>query len=272
MVGVRENARGVCVARWYDPGTGQFMSADPDVAETGVPYAYAGDDPVNASDPTGLHWYNPCNWGGVCHKINEAIQQTVVGQILGDVRSTVSSKLSEAVATAQQAITTLEGDATSIIYTVTCVATALPEETWERWPDWFSYDSSGTYLAELAEYFPPLAFVNLGAIITVDRYGDVFLGAQAGLSGPGFQDTLDGGWIFNAHVPSHSDTKNFISSWSITGGYQFPPVGFSLVYGNVLSSGFHAWGLQLDAGDIIGKGLNVSASYDVFLGNIGISW
>lgn len=50
---VRENARGVCVARWYDPGTGQFLSVDPDLAETDQPYAYAGDDPVNESDPTG---------------------------------------------------------------------------------------------------------------------------------------------------------------------------------------------------------------------------
>src|SRR5579863_8640642 len=50
---VRKNARGVCVARWYDPGTGQFMSVDPDLAETDQPYAFADDDPVNASDPTG---------------------------------------------------------------------------------------------------------------------------------------------------------------------------------------------------------------------------
>ena len=40
-------------ARWYDPGTGQFMSVDPELAETGQPYAYAADDPVNATDPTG---------------------------------------------------------------------------------------------------------------------------------------------------------------------------------------------------------------------------
>ena len=44
---VRENARGVCVARWYDPATGEFTSVDPDLAETDQAYAYAGDDPVN---------------------------------------------------------------------------------------------------------------------------------------------------------------------------------------------------------------------------------
>ena len=32
--------------------TGEFMSVDPDLAETDQPYAYAGDDPVNEGDPT----------------------------------------------------------------------------------------------------------------------------------------------------------------------------------------------------------------------------
>ena len=42
------------MARWYDPGTGQFMSTDPLVDQTLQPFAYAGDDPANGSDPTGL--------------------------------------------------------------------------------------------------------------------------------------------------------------------------------------------------------------------------
>ena len=40
-------------ARWYEPGTGEFASVDPDLAATGQPYAYAGDNPVNGGDPTG---------------------------------------------------------------------------------------------------------------------------------------------------------------------------------------------------------------------------
>ena len=31
---VRREAREVCVPRWYDPGTGEFASVDPDVAGT----------------------------------------------------------------------------------------------------------------------------------------------------------------------------------------------------------------------------------------------
>jgi hypothetical protein len=41
------------VDRYYDPSTDQFLSVDPDVSETGQPYAFTGDDPLNATDPTG---------------------------------------------------------------------------------------------------------------------------------------------------------------------------------------------------------------------------
>jgi RHS repeat-associated protein len=40
--------------RYYDPSTDQFLSVDPDLAETGQPYAFTGDDPLNATDPLGL--------------------------------------------------------------------------------------------------------------------------------------------------------------------------------------------------------------------------
>jgi RHS repeat-associated protein len=45
-------------ARYYDPATAQFLTPDPDAAQTLSPYGYADDDPLNASDPTGLSW-NP---------------------------------------------------------------------------------------------------------------------------------------------------------------------------------------------------------------------
>ncbi len=41
-------------ARWYDPGSGQFLDTDPLLAATHQPYSYAGDDPINSADPTGL--------------------------------------------------------------------------------------------------------------------------------------------------------------------------------------------------------------------------
>jgi RHS repeat-associated protein len=41
-------------ARVYDPSTGQFLTRDPLAAISGEPYSYAGDNPLNRSDPTGL--------------------------------------------------------------------------------------------------------------------------------------------------------------------------------------------------------------------------
>ena len=41
------------IHRYYDPQTGQFISVDPALSQTGEPYAYAGDDPVGEADPLG---------------------------------------------------------------------------------------------------------------------------------------------------------------------------------------------------------------------------
>jgi RHS repeat-associated protein len=41
------------INRYYDPRNGQFLSIDPNVAQTGDPYGYAAGDPVNLTDPTG---------------------------------------------------------------------------------------------------------------------------------------------------------------------------------------------------------------------------
>jgi RHS repeat-associated protein len=42
------------IDRYYDPATDQFLSVDPLVSQTGQPYAFTGDDPLNATDPLGL--------------------------------------------------------------------------------------------------------------------------------------------------------------------------------------------------------------------------
>jgi RHS repeat-associated protein len=41
-------------ARYYDPNTQQFLTVDPLVDETGQPYGYAADNPMNVVDPSGL--------------------------------------------------------------------------------------------------------------------------------------------------------------------------------------------------------------------------
>jgi len=52
-------------ARYYDPATAQFLTVDPLVAETGQPYAYVVDDPLNGVDPLGLTGcsLSPGDWG-----------------------------------------------------------------------------------------------------------------------------------------------------------------------------------------------------------------
>ena len=44
------------INRYYDPATDQFLSIDPDVAQTNQPYVFTNDDPLNATDPMGLCW------------------------------------------------------------------------------------------------------------------------------------------------------------------------------------------------------------------------
>ena len=45
-------------SRYYDPAIGRFVSEDPLGAAGGLNlYAYAGGDPINAADPTGLIWF-----------------------------------------------------------------------------------------------------------------------------------------------------------------------------------------------------------------------
>ena len=43
-------------ARYYDAGTGQFVSQDPLLAATLQPYSYAAGNPLNNTDPAGLCW------------------------------------------------------------------------------------------------------------------------------------------------------------------------------------------------------------------------
>ena len=46
------------VNRYYDPGTGQFISVDPEVNFTGEPYGYVSGDPANDTDPDGTGAYS----------------------------------------------------------------------------------------------------------------------------------------------------------------------------------------------------------------------
>ena len=56
-------------ARWYDPKTRRFVTEDPIGLEGGInPYTFAENDPVNASDPSGLE---PCRFEATISYISE---------------------------------------------------------------------------------------------------------------------------------------------------------------------------------------------------------
>ena len=69
-------------ARWYDPFLGRFISEDPIGLEGGInQYAYALNDPVNLSDPTGLwtcdlnEWTNECSNGAMLNGFTVTVQR-----------------------------------------------------------------------------------------------------------------------------------------------------------------------------------------------------
>lgn len=60
-------------ARYYDSGTGRFMTQDPYPGSTGRPetlnrYPYVGGNPVSRVDPSGLMWLSEIGGGGVSYE------------------------------------------------------------------------------------------------------------------------------------------------------------------------------------------------------------
>ncbi|WP_238009117.1 RHS repeat-associated core domain-containing protein [Dactylosporangium sp. AC04546] len=63
-------------ARYYDPATAQFLTRDPLAAATLSPYAYAGNNPLNHADPSGLDFWD---WlGSVARAALDVVVDVVV--------------------------------------------------------------------------------------------------------------------------------------------------------------------------------------------------
>ena len=136
---------------------------------------------------------------------------------------------------------------------------------------------NGTYLAPLVlldpELAPLVSHLDVGYLITIDRYGDVFFGLEGGVTAfVGVQQAADMGWIFDSKVPSHGDLSSFISGWSISVGGNIPIVGAQIIYGDIGSNGWHAYGIQFDLGLIFGKDATFLDSYEKYVFNIGRAW
>ena len=78
-------------ARWYDPMSGRFLSEDPlGLAGGWNPYAFAGNDPVNYSDPSGLDACNKiqADHGGETITTKEGTKECLMGSSLPTVFTT----------------------------------------------------------------------------------------------------------------------------------------------------------------------------------------
>ncbi len=72
--------------RYYDPATGRWTQRDPvggSLLETvkANPYVYAGDDPVNLVDPTGMDAISRCLAGAVVGLIIGVIVATIIALV-----------------------------------------------------------------------------------------------------------------------------------------------------------------------------------------------
>ena len=82
-------------ARTYDPATAQFLTVDPLQSITRVPYTYAGDNPLNQRDPSGLVTVGICVsgevalgirvGGGVCGQLSSSGEVGASGTISGGI-------------------------------------------------------------------------------------------------------------------------------------------------------------------------------------------
>jgi len=118
--------------RYYDPATAQFLSVDPRVAVTGMPYAFTGGDPVNQSDPSGLcndvqgkHVYDgPCTGAQLAQIDEAAVQARAAGVATGCSNLFACSIQADAGFVAQHAATlsTIASGLATVAY-ISCAAT-----------------------------------------------------------------------------------------------------------------------------------------------------
>ena len=85
---------GLCLSlyRAYDPRLGRWLSRDPlpEAERLLGPnlYAYVNSDPVNATDPLGLHWYDLNDWDDLDSTIflsGQAERDTISGFVLAEI-------------------------------------------------------------------------------------------------------------------------------------------------------------------------------------------
>jgi RHS repeat-associated protein len=69
--------------RFYEPLTGGFTTRDPAFSHTDQAYAYAGDDPVNSADPSGMVTVGECGTATSQTTVLGAVVDGCVTRVLG---------------------------------------------------------------------------------------------------------------------------------------------------------------------------------------------
>jgi RHS repeat-associated protein len=116
-------------ARYYDPGTGGFLTRDPLEQLTQQPYSYAQDNPTNGLDPTGLCGFgsigdffdcvNPASSGNVAYQGAQAFSNATGIDVTGALGSATNAIVENARPIAEATATVL-ACATPYVDVVSC--------------------------------------------------------------------------------------------------------------------------------------------------------
>jgi RHS repeat-associated protein len=253
------------VHRYYDPLSGQFMSVDPDLVETGEPYVYTADDPTNNTDPSGLHKcdLNPLTWWGCAENGLQDIESWLLSPFKSEAETTISGiEDDQAYALGGSDCTpATESPASSPYAGVANVANGL------RLPDYLSLQVSGGIFGVVG-----------GVVVTFTRYGSIFVGPEIGIGSEGISADVDAGWIDQETEPSRNQLNQFVQGNSITASIYIPAIfdvagpAVAEIYGNVGSWGWSAFGTQVGIG--FGDELSGSLqwSYSFHASDSGPTW
>lgn len=206
---VRRDAREVCVARWYDPGTAEFLSVDPDFNQTLDAYGYADNNPLDGTDPSGLSSCSSFDMSGcsLTDRIStkQAAAATTYGRVAHQLvaaqktdeqdKQQLLSEASACEANPQSCYTEVDGKK---INQVAADANALHEanvnlqDTQSRYAaaaDSLSNSMTPPHSSSIWGTVLVAVGVTLGAIAAVSAVGAVFEGAMAAAGVAGAADT-----------------------------------------------------------------------------------
>ena len=165
--------------RYYDPTTAQFMSRDPMLGSTWMPYAYAANNPANLTDPSGLDPVGDFfNWlGNLGGQVAGAVGGAI-GSISNGVMAAIDNFAVRVSSFLAQAGSFLSGFVTGFTSAVNAVATWLqgaiasattsnPLDALHNWAQQHNgiLNDIGDLLSAAANWFAALAFVcAIGAV------------------------------------------------------------------------------------------------------------